>query len=141
MSFPNSPRWNGHPAEPQYPAAQPTPPGTYQNYTPPAVPAPYPQASYPARIPAPGLSPAAPYGIDPVTNLAYSSKSKTTAGLLGIFLGWLGVGRFYTGHVGIGISQLIVTLFTFGLGAWWGFIDGIVMLAGNPRDSDGLPLR
>lgn len=89
----------------------------------------------------PGISLAAPYGIEPTTGLPYSSKSKTAAGLLGIFLGGFGVGRFYTGHVGLGIAQVLVTFFTLGFGAWWGLIDGIVMLAGRPTDATGLPLR
>lgn len=103
-----------------------------------------PAPNYPVRVNPygpPGLQLPAPYGIEPVTGLPYSPKSKTTAGLLGIFLGGFGVGRFYTGHVGLGIAQLLVTVFTFGFGAWWGLIDGIVMLAGRPTDSDGLPLR
>ena len=86
-------------------------------------------------------SPGAPYGYDPVTALPYSEKSKLVAGLLGILLGGLGVGRFYTGHVGIGVAQLIVTFVTLGFGSLWGFIDGIIMLAGNAKDSNGLPLR
>lgn len=89
---------------------------------------------------APG-QPGSPYGYDPVTGLPYSEKSKLVAGLLGILLGGLGVGRFYTGHVGIGVAQLIVTFVTLGFGSLWGFIDGIIMLAGNAKDSNGLPLR
>jgi TM2 domain-containing membrane protein YozV len=81
------------------------------------------------------------YGFDPATGLPYSSKTKVTAGLLGIFLGGFGVGRFYTGHIGLAFGQLLLTIFGFGLGALWGFIDGIVMLAGSPRDSAGRPLR
>lgn len=117
----------------------------YQNYTPPAqtpmAPGPQ-QGYYPVPVAVPGIvARPAPYGIDPVTGLPYSSKSKTAAGLLGIFLGAFGVGRFYTGHIGLGVAQLIVTIFSFGFGALWGFIDGIVLLAGSPRDSDGFPLR
>lgn len=86
-------------------------------------------------------APGAPYGYDPVSGLPYSEKSKLVAGLLGILLGGFGVGRFYTGHVGMGVAQLIVTFVTFGLGSLWGLIDGIMMLAGNAKDSNGLPLR
>ncbi|MCE0766785.1 NINE protein [Pseudonocardia kujensis] len=51
------------------------------------------------------------------------------------------MGRFYTGHTGIAIAQLIVTIVTFGLGAVWGFVDGIVLLAGRSTDAQGRPLR
>jgi TM2 domain-containing membrane protein YozV len=89
----------------------------------------------------PAVYAAAPYGVDPLSGLPYSDKSKLAAGLLGIFFGGLGVGRFYTGHVGLGVAQLLVSLVTFGVGALWGLIDGIMMLAGNSRDAQGRPLR
>ena len=64
------------------------------------------------------------------------------AGLLGLFLGGLGVHRFYLGYVGIGIVQIIVTLITFGLGGLWGFIEGIFILTGSMnKDAKGQPLR
>jgi hypothetical protein len=35
-----------------------------------------------------------------------------------------------------------VTLVTFGFGALWGFIEGIVILAGSwPKDAKGIPLK
>lgn len=83
----------------------------------------------------------APFGVDPITGLPYSDKSKVVAGLLGIFLGAFGVGRFYTGHIGLAIAQILVTWLTFGFGAIWPLIDGIIMLAGQPRDRQGRPLR
>ncbi len=83
----------------------------------------------------------APYGIDPVSGLPYSDKSKLAAGLLQILLGGFGVGRFYLGDIGIGIAQIVVTLVTFGFGALWPLIDGIMILAGSPRDKQGRPLR
>lgn len=84
--------------------------------------------------------PHAPFGIDPLTGLPYSDKSKLVAGLLGILLGGLGVGRFYTGHIGLGVAQLLCS-FVFGAGIIWGIIDGIIMLTGQPRDAQGRPLR
>ena len=96
-----------------------------------------PYVGYGVMVPHPG----APYGVDPKSGLPYSSKTKIVAGLLQIFLGSLGVGRFYTGHYGIAIAQILVTLVTFGIGALWPLIDGIMMLAGDPKDSDGYPLR
>lgn len=73
------------------------------------------------------------------------AKSRLAAGLLGIFLGGLGVHRFYLGHVGIGIMQLLVTLLTAGFGAIWGFVEGILYLTARTgtfsRDASGRPLR
>ena len=83
-------------------------------------------------VPAPGYQPL-PYGVEP--------KSKIVGGLLNMFLPF-GVGRFYTGYTTLGIAQLLVTLFTFGVGALWSFIDGILILTGNVKvDGNGYPLK
>ena len=69
-------------------------------------------------------------------------RSRVVAGLLGIFLGSLGVHRFYLGFIGIGVAQCIVTLVTCGLGGIWGFVEGILCLARViDEDADGVPLR
>jgi TM2 domain-containing membrane protein YozV len=69
-------------------------------------------------------------------------KSRVAAGLLGIFLGSVGIHRFYLGYPGLGVLQIVVTLITCGAGALWGFIEGIVILAGGIRhDAYGVPLR
>jgi TM2 domain-containing membrane protein YozV len=76
-------------------------------------------------------------------------KSKLTAGLLGIFIGGLGVHRFYLGYTGIGVAQLILALFgifTCGITTIaahiWGLIEGIMILTGSiNKDSDGNSLR
>jgi TM2 domain-containing membrane protein YozV len=81
------------------------------------------------------------FGVDPQSGLAYSSRSKVVAGLLQLLLGGLGIGRFYMGHTGMGIAQALVTVFTCGLGGIWGLVDGIVILASDVRDAQGLPLR
>ncbi len=66
------------------------------------------------------------------------SRSKMVAGLLGLFLGSLGVHRFYLGYIGIGILQIVVTIVTCGIGSLWGFIEGILILVGNfDKDFDG----
>jgi TM2 domain-containing membrane protein YozV len=70
-----------------------------------------------------------------------SDKSKVVAGILGILLGGFGVGRFYTGHIGIGVAQLLVTLVTCGLGHFWGLIEGIMILVNGGTDSEGRVLR
>jgi hypothetical protein len=87
-----------------------------------------------------GASPDAPYGIDPVSGMPFSDKQKMVAGLLQIFVGWAGAGRFYTGHTGIAIAQ-IATWLLCGLGSIWTLIDGIMMLTGKVTDSDSRPLR
>ncbi|GAA2798967.1 TM2 domain-containing protein [Kitasatospora sp. CM 4170] len=67
-----------------------------------------------------------------------SDKSKIVAGILQLFLGGFGVGRFYTGHVGMGIAQLLTC---GGLG-FWALIDGIMFLVSNDRtDAQGRLLR
>lgn len=69
-------------------------------------------------------------------------KSRLAAGLFGLFLGWIGIHRFYLGYVGIGVVQIIVTFVTFGVGGLWGFIEGIVILAGGwKNDAKGIPLK
>jgi TM2 domain-containing membrane protein YozV len=89
----------------------------------------------------PAYDPAAPYGVDPKTGKPYSSKSKIVAGLLQILLGAFGVGRFYTGHTGMAVGMLVVSLVTCGIGAIWGFIDGILILVQGGTDAQGYPLR
>lgn len=78
-----------------------------------------------------------------------SSKSKLAAGLLGIFLGVLGVHNFYLGNIGKAVAQLLITILSLGIlsviSAIWGIIEGILILASKPgtewhRDADGLEL-
>lgn len=97
----------------------------------------------------PGYSPAlggygdpmAPYGRHPLTGEPYSDKSKLTAGLLELFLGSFGAGRFYLNQPGIAVGQIAATWLTCGLGAIWPLIDAILMLTGSVKDKDGRPLR
>ncbi|MER5948932.1 TM2 domain-containing protein [Streptomyces sp. NPDC001904] len=84
-----------------------------------------------------GYDPNAPYGYDPYGR-PYSDKSKVVAGVLQLFLGGFGVGRFYIGNVGIGLAQL----FTCGGLGIWALIDGIILLtSNNTTDSNGRVLR
>ncbi len=70
------------------------------------------------------------------------AKSKLAAGLLGIFIGGLGIHRFYLGFTGIGVAQIVVTFVTCGFGAIWGFIEGILILTGSiDRDANDQPLK
>jgi hypothetical protein len=61
--------------------------------------------------------------------------SKLTAGLLQILLTF-GTSRCYTG---MAVGQLLVVLFTGGLGAIWPIIDGIILLASGDIDPHGRP--
>ena len=71
-----------------------------------------------------------------------SPKDKTTAGILGILLGSIGIHRFYLGFIGVGLLQILVTIFTFGLGSIWGFIEGILILVQDDwTDSEGRLLK
>lgn len=83
-----------------------------------------------------GYDPTAPYGRAP-NGEPYSDKQKVVAGLLQIFLGGVGAGRWYLGDTGIALAQL----FTCGGLGIWALIDGIMMLTGNVRDKYGRPLR
>lgn len=75
-------------------------------------------------------------------NYPMSGKSRLAAGLLQIFLGGLGVGRFYLGYPGMAVAQILVTFVTCGAGAIWPFIDGILILCGQVNvDGQGNPLR
>jgi len=73
---------------------------------------------------------------------APGEKTRIVAGLLGVLLGGFGIHRFYLGYTGIGIVQIIVTLCTFGLGALWGFIEGVLILVGSfNKDKQGNIIR
>jgi TM2 domain-containing membrane protein YozV len=80
------------------------------------------------------------YGVDQYGR-PLSDKSKLVAGLLQIFLGGFGVGRFYLGYTTIGVLQLVATILTCGIAALWGFVDGIIIVAGNVPDAQGRTLR
>ena len=125
--------YQGHPVGPQQPyAGQPQ----YQAYPP----APQ-QPQYQQQQP-------------PMPNSAYGyaqPKSKLVAGLLGIFLGGLGIHRFYLGYTKVAVIQLVLTvvlgIFTLGLGfivGLWGVVEGIMIIAGAAKfrtDAQGVPLR
>ncbi len=68
---------------------------------------------------------------------AVSTKSRLAALLLVLFLGILGIHRFYVGKVGTGLLFLLTAGF-FGIG--W-VIDLILIVCGVFRDRRGLPVR
>lgn len=90
--------------------------------------------------------PQAPY-VQPVPAPApYVQKSRVAAGLLGIFLGSLGIHNFYLGFTGKAVAQLLITLLSCGFGATvssvWGLIEGILILTQSDRtDANGIPLK
>ena len=60
-------------------------------------------------------------------------KSKVVALILSIFLGELGIVRFYLGYIGTGILKLITC---GGFGIWW-LIDLIMIATGKLKPKDG----
>jgi TM2 domain-containing membrane protein YozV len=83
-----------------------------------------------------------------------SDKSATTAGLLQLFLGVFGIGRFYIDSTQIAVVQLCLGLFgilstvfcllglpvLLGVGVW-ALVDAIMMFTGSVRDNYGRKLR
>ena len=77
------------------------------------------------------------------------AKSKLAAGLLGIFLGGLGIHNFYLGFTKKAVIQLLlgtVGAVACGLGpiasGIWGLVEGILILCGNEnKDANGNILK
>ncbi|NMM92833.1 NINE protein [Bifidobacterium oedipodis] len=96
-----------------------------------------------------------PYGYAPYgqygQSYPISTKSKLAAGLLGIFLGSLGVHNFYLGNTTKAVIQLLLTLVGWIIiigpliSGIWGLIEGILILCsryGSPwhKDAEGMEL-
>jgi TM2 domain-containing membrane protein YozV len=115
-----------------------------------------PADSAPVFAPADSAAPAFPaVGSDPVFTTADQSepaaypsvqypdvptsgnKSKTTAGLLAIFLGALGIHRFYMGYKLIGAIMLLITVASLGrlapITVLWGLVEGILIFTGKMK--------
>lgn len=159
------------PPPPGNPAEEPPwgwqPPGYGPQPNPHIPPPPPPPPGYPSPQAYPGfpgypgyggyhgyVDPQAPFGRDPVTGLPLSDKSATTAGLLQLFLGLFGVGRFYLDSTQIAVAQLCLGLFgiVFSLfcflglpvllgGIIWAIVDAILMFTGSVKDNHGRKLR
>lgn len=85
-----------------------------------------------------------------MSNLASQTtnpKSKIAAALFAIFLGGIGIHRFYLGYTTIGIIFVVLFVLgflTFGI-TWfitgiWALVEFILILCGNLNDSNGQPL-
>ena len=134
----------GYP-QPDYPPPGYPQPGAYYDQAPVA------QWGYSAGV-VPGQT---PY---PQPGAYYDQKSKLAAGLLGIFLGSLGIHNFYLGHTGKAVGQLMGTIVGYVLlivviGIFiiagisiWALIEGILILSARPGsypwgvDARGVPL-
>ncbi|GAB3190887.1 TM2 domain-containing protein [Nesterenkonia suensis] len=68
-----------------------------------------------------------PYAPQPgqVPPVAAPVKSHAAAIILSLFLGTLGIDRFYLGHIGLGIAKLLLSWLTFGI---WQLIDLILVI-------------
>lgn len=137
---PPYPAQPGMPQQAQYQQAQY--PGQHQQQQYPGQPGVPPQPQYPGQYQQPQYP-----GQPGMPNQGYGyaePKSKIAAGLLGIFLGGLGIHRFYLGYTTIGVIQLVLSIVTFGIASLWGFVEGILILVGTEsfrRDARGIPLR
>lgn len=117
------------PPQPEYTAAPPPPPPPNYGAAPPPPP------PYGAPPPVYGTAPVPPPP-------GYEQKSKLVAGLLGIFVGGLGIHNFYLGYTTKGVIQIILSVVTCGLAGIWGFIEGILILVGNINvDANNVPLK
>jgi TM2 domain-containing membrane protein YozV len=63
-------------------------------------------------------------------------KSFSTAVLLSLFLGGLGIDRFYLGYTGLGVAKLL----TVGGCGIWSLIDLILIATRKVPAADGTPL-
>jgi hypothetical protein len=99
------------------------------------LPAPYPPFMVPPVQQSPPLPALRRTGTEPVL---YSDKSRIAAGVLQLLMPF-GIGRFYTGHTGIGLGQLFTSFMLVGI--VWSIVDGIVLLTNGGEDAQGRPLR
>lgn len=88
--------------------------------------------SIPPLAPAPNRGADSGYG----QMVAAGEKSFVTTWLLSLFLGGLGIDRFYLGKIGTGVVKLL----TGGAFGVWSLVDLILVLAGKQTDKNGRPL-
>jgi len=63
-------------------------------------------------------------------------KDKTTAGILGVLLGSLGVHHFYLGSTVTGVIEIVLTVVTCGIGSLLGLVEGILLLIMDQNEFD-----
>ena len=71
-----------------------------------------------------------------VQQMKNSEKDWIVTLVLSILVGGLGIDRFYTGSILLGVLKLFTLC---GLGLWW-LIDLIMLVTGNYKDGDGNPI-
>lgn len=76
----------------------------------------------------------ASYGYTPAYNTSGAESQKTTAGLLALFLGWLGIQYFYLDKPMAGIVTIILSIVTCGLWGTLMFVQGIIILTMSPEE-------
>ncbi|HEV7167292.1 MAG TPA: NINE protein [Micrococcaceae bacterium] len=139
------PGYPQNPPQAGYPQGYDQPPYAQAGYPEGYDQSPYQQPGYPQGYPQPGYPQAYQQGYgQPMSE----QKSKLAAGLLGIFLGSLGIHNFYLGRTGVALTQLLISVVSLGIlspvSAIWGFIEGVMILVGAEpfqRDAKGIPLR
>jgi len=62
-----------------------------------------------------------------------SEKDWVVTLVLAVVLGFLGIDRFYSGSIGLGVLKLLTS---GGFGLWW-LIDIILLATGNYKDGNG----
>ena len=66
------------------------------------------------------------------------NNNRVAAGVVGLFLGALGIHKFILGFPGAGVAMLLISVLTCGYGAVVmaivGFIEGIIYLSSNDAD-------
>jgi len=68
-----------------------------------------------------------------------NQKNRTVYIILAIFLGGLGVHNFYAGRTGIGVAQLLITIFSCGtVPIWlWAIVEACIVTT----DGNGVPMN
>ncbi len=97
---------------------------------------------------APGAAACVSCGHNLAAVASANAKSKLVAGLLGIFLGALGIHHFYLGNTQKAITHILISVLGFCIAigpivSWlWGICEGIMILTGKiNQDATGTPLK